>query len=101
MDNSEYNFCCNDFHNDQKNSRGKDGINYKKKAWKKRAINLKHICPFPFYIAYDTKVFFVVPGLDVKKISTTTSISIKKITEVFELRHQVSDKKGETRCRYG
>ena len=37
MDSNKYNFCCHDFHNDQKNSCGKDGIHYQQKTWTKQS----------------------------------------------------------------
>ena len=51
IDSNECNFCQHDFHSDKKNSRGKDGIHCKQKNWTKRAIDLKHTCPFYCYIA--------------------------------------------------
>ena len=67
MDNDQYNFRQHDYHNDNKYSRGRDGIHYQRKTWTKRAINLEHTCPFYFYVAFDSKGFFVVPGLGNKK----------------------------------
>lgn len=91
VDDSEYNFRRHDFHNNQKNSRGKDGIHCQRKTWTKRALNLEHTCPFYFYnIAYDTKAFFVVPGLGVKKYFYHNQHLNTKITDMFESRRQLS-----------
>ena len=67
MNNFEYNFCCQDFENDKKNSLGEDGIHCQQKIWTKRAINSKYTYPLYFYMAHNRKGFFVVPDLGVKK----------------------------------
>ena len=48
--NNEFSFRHHDYHNDKKNSRGIEGIHCQRKTWTKRAINLKHTCPFYFYV---------------------------------------------------
>ena len=56
-----------DYHNDRKHSCGRDGIHSQSKTWIKRAIILEHKCPFYVYVAFDSKGFFVVPGLGDRK----------------------------------
>ena len=78
VDDSEYNFRRHDFHNNKKNSRGKEGVHCQRKTWAKRAMNLEHTCPFYFYIAYDTKGFLLFQAWVLKNIIATTNILIRK-----------------------
>ena len=57
IDNPEYNFCSHNFHNDNQHSRGKARINSVRKTWTKQSFDIKHTCPFYFYVAFDEDVF--------------------------------------------
>ena len=46
IDDDQFNFRQHDYRNDQKHSRGRDGIHCQRKTWTKRAIILEHTCPF-------------------------------------------------------
>ena len=92
INNTEYNFCHHDYHNDHKNSRGKEGIHYQHNTWTKRAINLEHTCPFYFYAAFDSNVFFVVPGLGNKNHQYHNQQDQSTYGNTFESRRQISQK---------
>ena len=57
INNTDYNFHHHDYHNDNKNSRGKEGVHCQLKTWTKRAIKIEHTCPFYFYVAFDSTIF--------------------------------------------
>ena len=93
MDGDKFNFYQYDYPDDQKYSRGRDGIHCQRKTWTKRAINLEYTCLFYFYVAFDSKGFFVVPGLgNKKKHLYHNQQHATKRRIFFESRHQVSKK---------
>ena len=81
IDDDQFNFRQYDYHNDQKHSRGRDGIHFQRKTWTKRAIILKHTCPFYFYIALDSKDF-LCQALATKIISIIIN-NVKLDVETF------------------
>ena len=58
----------------------------------KEPINLKHTCPFYFYVAFDSKGFYVVPGLGIKNHLYHNQQDQSKCADVFESRRQLSEK---------
>ena len=87
INDDQFNFRQHDYHNDQKYSRGRDGIHCQRKTWTKRAIILEHTYPFYFYVAFDSKDFFVVPGLGNKNHLYHNQQRETKCGNFFESRH--------------